>query len=528
MPSAHVGVTPQVGCQIAAYRASLAFLNRRIIERRLGKRRQRRSGDSIRLADRCTLFIADTESGPRPHFGGRCAALATPPGGLLFGSRVSRCLRPALEGIVSSLLELPPVAPNVILVVTDDQRADSAREMPNVMSLARQGVSFANAFTTTPICAPARASLLTGLQAPAHGVTHNASYAAAGANAFEESTLATWFQAAGYRTAHFGKHLNGYGTRSPAIPPGWDDWRVFVRETQNFFDYLLNDNGVVRAYGNAPEDYSTDVIATFAQDFVEENAGVPFFLMLTPYAPHGPSTPAPRHAGRLASMPPWRPASWGEDVADKPPWLRFLALNNSALTANDPQVQMQRETLLAVDEAVADLSEQLDSLGLTDNTIFVFTSDHGLHWGEHRWIAKQTPYEESIRIPLVIRYPLRIDADDVRPQLALNIDVAPTLADLAGVEPTHQMHGRTLADALAPAPDWRTDVLLQHFPEGLAVPPWDMLRDQRYKYVQYPGGFTELYDLAEDPSELTNVAARPENADLVATLATRLNERLLE
>jgi arylsulfatase A-like enzyme len=533
LPSAAVGRSPQLRCQIAAYRAAMEFVTRRVKERRFGHRRQWRSRNAVRLANQCTLFLTEVADGPLPRFGGRCAALVDPPDGFLFGTRASACLRPALEETVSSLLELPPVAPNVVLVITDDQRADSLHVMPNVQALAQQGVSFANAFTTTPICAPARAGLLTGLQAPAHGVHANLipdgmGGATDGAITFHDSsTLATWFQAAGYRTGHFGKYLNGYSYLSPAIPPGWDDWRVFVSDTNNFFDYDVNENGVVRSYGSAPEDYSTDVIAGFAQEFVQANADVPFLMVLTPYAPHGPSTPAPRHAGSLAFLPLWRPPAWGENIADKPNWFNFFAVNSdSALIAHDAQIQRQRESLRAVDEAVAALSAQLEALGLTDNTIFVFVSDHGLHWGEHRWIGKQTPYEESIRIPLVIRYPLRVDANDVRPQFALNLDLAPTLAELADVEPGHAMDGRSLLDALDDAADWRRDFAVEHFIGGFTVPPWKLLRTERYKYVRHNNGTDELYDLAEDPYEMDNVAGAAENAILVAELSTRLDEVL--
>ncbi len=505
---------------------------KRIRQRRDGQRQQRLGQWAHRIEQKCTLLPTETVNGPLPHFGGRCASVADEATGFLLGDRLARCLRPALEDAVNSLLELPPVAPNVVLIVTDDQRADSVDVMPSVQDIASQGVSFANAFTTTPICAPARAGILTGQYATTNGVIANGIPDGQGGHSNgalaldESSTLATWFQAAGYRTGHFGKYLNGYSQLSPGIPQGWDDWRTFVHEANNFVDYLMNENGQIRSYGNSVQDYSTDVIAGQALEFMHSNADRPFLLMLNPFAPHGPSTVAARHIGALASLPLWRPPSWAENVSDKPAWLRLFAVNDATLLAHDAEIQKQRESLLAVDEAVAALDAELEHLGLSDNTIFVFTSDHGLAWGEHRWIYKQVPYEEGIRIPLAIRYPVRLAENDVRSEFALNVDIAPTLADMAGVSMTHEVDGRSLLDAIDGAGDWRQEVLVQHFTAGFVVPPWDLLRTERYKYVRHVNNFAELYDLAEDPYELDNIAQVPASAAIVADLSARLDELL--
>jgi len=524
---------PRRHCQVAAYHATKRFLAQRIDERTDGLRQQRRSRHAMKRVEReCTLDPAISAGGPAPRFGGRCASLGEGPNGSLVGPRVARCLRPGLEAIVNSLLELPPVQPNVVLVVTDDQRADTVALMPSVQAIALQGVVFANAFTTTPLCAPARAGLLTGQHATTNGVLFHpisdgqGGYTGGLLSLDESSTLATWFQDAGYRTGHFGKYLNGYSFRSPEIPEGWDDWRTFVREANNFADYLINENGVVRSYGSAPADYSTDVVAAHALEFVEQSADEPFLLMFNPFAPHEPSTPAPRHAGAFAALPLWRPPSWGEDVSDKPAYLRFFAATNAELLAEDVEIQRQRESLLAVDQAVAALELRLEQLGLSDNTIFLFMSDHGMSWGEHRWINKQVPYEETIRIPLAIRYPVGLSEGDVRTEFALNIDVAPTLADLAGVTATHVTDGRSLMDAIDGAGDWRDDILVQHFTNGFAVPPWDLVRTEHHKLVRHFNGFVELYDLAADPLELDNVGALPAYAAIRAALSSRLDELL--
>lgn len=533
LPPQSVAWSSQSRCQKAIFRASMDFVTRRIHERTSGYRRMRRSLGAMRLPHQCTVDQADSQIGPLPRLGGSCSGLAAASAGYFSAERIERCLRPALERLVGSALDIAPVPPNIVIVVTDDQRADGLDLMPQVQDLARQGVSFANAFTSTPICAPARAGILTGQHATRHGVIANILSDGQGApsngalSLDDSSTLATWFQAAGYRTGHFGKYLNGYSHLSPSIPLGWDDWRVFVNEPNNFFAYSLNENGTVRQFGSAPIDYSTDVITARALEFMRANASRPFLLMLTPFAPHAPSTPAPRHAGVLTALPPWRPANWFASVAGKPNWVRFYAISNlAALEEYDAIIQKQRESLLSVDEAIAAIDERLERLGLTDNTIFVFMSDHGSMWGEHRWTGKQLPYEESVRIPMVLRYPLRLPADEVRDEFALNYDVAPTLADLAGVTATHTVDGRSLVDAIEGAGDWRSEFVVQHFTGGFVVPPWDMLRTERYKYVRHASDSDELYDLLLDPHELFNLAQQPQHAGLRASLAARLDEVL--
>ncbi len=532
MPASFPAMPDQARCQVASYRGVRRYLARRIRERRRGIRSQRLSGRAIRLHKHCAIAAVDTPSGPLPRFGGRCSTAGNGPAAVLPTTRLERCLRPAMENIVNRLLEIPAVAPNVVVIVTDDQNYEGIELMPNVQELARQGVRFTKAFTTTPICGPARAGLLTGQHPSRHGVLSNVwepspgTVAWAAAELEGRSTLATWFQSAGYRTAHIGKYLNGYFTRSPFIPKGWDDWRVFVDDNGNFFGYQLNDNGIVRSFGSGPDDYSTDVLSTMVLDFLTEHASTPFLLMFTPYAPHAPSLPAPRHKGTLASLDRWRPPSWDEDISDKANWLRFFAFPPEDLLANDANVTNERESLLAVDEAAAEISARLEDLGLTDNTVVVFTSDHGFLRGEHRWIGKQVPYQEAIAIPLTIRYPLRYEAGTTYDGIALNIDIAPTLARLAGIHPDHAIDGRSLTDLIDGADDWRKDFFAQHFIGGFIVPPWDLYSDGRYKYVRNPDDIDELYDLVADPFELTNIAQLAENRELLQNLSAKLDRML--
>lgn len=507
-------------CRMAAFRGARRFVARRLAERQSGVRAQERSYRTVRLDRRCTTN--------GPPLGGRCGGAAENP------DAARRCLRAALEGIVANVLGVPDLRPNVVLIVSDDQPQAELALLPRVQGLASQGVRFTNAFTSTPICAPARAGILTGQHATRHGVLSNGWIDDEGTANFgavllqSSSTLGDWFQAAGYRTASIGKYLNGYAELSPTIPSGWDEWTAFVDDTGNFFDYRLNENGTVRSYGAAPEGYSTDVLAEAAIRFVEDSYDRPFFLVFAPFAPHEPSLPAPRHRDALADLPPWRPPNWGGNIEDKPDWFRFFATPESSLPDFDPAFQQARESLLAVDDAISDLDARLERLGLTDNTIVLYTTDHGFVRGEHRWVGKQVPYEESISVPMILRYPLVLDAGTRHEELVLNLDIAPTLLELAGIESETAMDGRSLVDLVEGDGAWRDDILVQHFVGGFTVPPWDMVRTERYKLVRHPGDRDELYDLVADPYELVNLAEVEGTQALVSSLSDRLDRLLAD
>ena len=413
------------------------------------------------------------------------------------------------------------VYPNIILIVTDDQRWDSLNYMPTVQTeLVAQGVTFSNAFASTPLCCPARASILTGQYAHTHGVIDNAG----AVNLFNDSsTLATWLQDAGYRTALIGKYLNGYTTTN--IPPGWDEWRVLARRVQHYYyDYQLSENGVLVSYGSDPANYSTDVLANKAADFVRSSTGTPFFLMFAPIAPHAPSIPAPRHEGTYSDLPPWRPPNFNEaDVNDKPDWVRTRPSLNEGRIDADRIAQL--ESSLAVDDALAGLLDALDEIGQRDNTVIIFLSDQGLAWGEHRWDQKRCPYEECFRIPLVMVYPGLVAPGLVENRFVLNIDLAPTLLELAGVSIPASVEGTSLVPLLdGSVVNWRQDFLFEHWQGNSPVPGYAGLRNEEWKYVEYATGEFELYDLANDPYELINLADDPAYASILNMLRDRLHE----
>lgn len=413
--------------------------------------------------------------------------------------------------------------PSIVLIVTDDQRWDTLGVMPTVQrELAAQGVTFSNAFVSNPVCCPSRASILTGRYSHGTGVyTNDGPHG--GFQAFNDSsTIATWLDAAGYRTALVGKYLNGYS--GTYVPPGWDRWVAFSGRT-DYFNYLLNVDGTVIAHGAQPSDYATDVLADEAATFVRSAQG-PLFLHFAPYAPHSVgwvTTPAPRHAGAFAGIRPWRPPSYDEpDVSDKPYWIRNLPrLTSEARARGDFFREGQLESLLAVDDAVAEIVAALRATGRLDNTIIVFTSDNGHAWGEHRRFQKFAPYEEIIRVPLIIRYDPLTNSARTAGRFAVNVDLAPTLAMVAGVA-SPGAQGRSLIPLLrAQSVPWRQDVLLEHsFTNG--IPTYCGVRTARYTYAQYRPGVEELYDRAADPYQLRDRARDPSLRRMIVTFRSRV------
>ena len=447
--------------------------------------------------------------------------------------------------------------PNLVLILTDDQdlRLDSMSVMPRTRELlAGRGATFTNAFVPLSLCCPSRSTILTGLYPHNHRVLHNQA-PVGGFQKFldlgtEERTVAVALHAAGYRTALLGKYLNGYPQSDDLlhVPPGWDEWGVPVDgNPYGELRYSLNENGKAVVYGARPADYLTDVLAAKAVDFVGASAEStqPFFLYLALYAPHKPSTPAPRHAGMFLERRAPRPASFDEpDVRDKPARIRALPrLSAAAKREIDVLYRKRLQSLQAVDEAVAKVVAALAANGQLERTYLFFTSDNGYHMGEHRMPpGKYTPYEEDVHVPLLVRGPGVPEGITIG-ALASSVDLAPTFAELAGATLSAEPDGRSLVPLWqgAPPADWRRVVLLEQFdfnaeddpPDDVLEPPepGDKAGNLEYpshlglrlpeaKYVEYGNGEVELYDLRHDPRELQNLARRTAPARL-AELAQR-------
>jgi N-acetylglucosamine-6-sulfatase len=435
------------------------------------------------------------------------------------------------------------VRPNVVVIMTDDQTVESLRVMGNVKTLlADQGTTFDNSFATFSLCCPSRATFLTGQYAHNHGVMGNAPPDGGYAKLDSSNTLPVWLQRAGYHTVHIGKYLNGYpGSNRTHVPPGWTEWYGSIDpSTYQFYNYTLNENGRLVSYGSDPGSYQGDVYSRKAVDAVRRlaPAPAPFFLSVAFLAPHsgGPResddprnfatpVPAPRHRNRFASEPFPQTASFNEaDVSDKPAGIRSRPLLNAQQIANVTENYRQRlESLLAVDEAVGAVVAALRETGELDQTLIVFTADNGFFHGEHRVASgKVLLYEPSIRVPLILSGPGVPRAQRV-PELAANIDLAPTIVDATGARPLRVLDGRSLLP-LAQDAARRTgrDILIERGPGGNNQQIFTALRTTRYLYAEYSNGDRELYDLVGDPDQLTSRHADPAYQALRTVLAERL------
>ena len=435
--------------------------------------------------------------------------------------------------------------PNIVFILSDDLDMAAMEFLPRVQAqLVARGASFANAFSATPLCCPSRASLLTGQYAHNHGVLTNGGPSRSCFEDFRDSgrerlALPQWLKSAGYRTAFVGKYLNRYPGVDPAsdqgyVPPGWDDWHAtFAEGTAEcpscaYYDYAMNDNGQVVSFGHRDADYLTDVIAERAVGFIKDarRAGdAPFFLWVAPSAPHTPASPAARHEGAYGDQrAPRTPNFNEEDVEDKPTWLRAQPrLSAEEEVEVDGLFRDRIESMLSVDEAVEKLVNAVAALGELEDTYFIFTSDNGFLMGPHRFpTGKEAPYEESIRVPLVIAGP-GVPAGTLR-QDVLNIDLPATIAEIAQATPTGPVDGRSLVPLFSGSPAWRTDLLLEFEARTAGgIPSWTGLRTDDWIFVDYPAvAEREYYDLKADPFQLENRAGSLA-ADRLATLMTRLD-----
>jgi N-acetylglucosamine-6-sulfatase len=434
--------------------------------------------------------------------------------------------------------------PNIVVLMTDDQTLDSMSVMPQTQKLlGEKGTTFTRNFVNYSLCCPSRATLYTGQYAHNHGVLGNEPPVGGYTRLDKSNWLPLWLQAAGYRTMHVGKFLNGYGRLSSPteVPPGFNDWHGTVDPTTySYWNYTVNENGVLHTYGAAkePEFYSTDFFARRANELIAAAApsDQPFFISVAFLAPHsgqpvesgdpaGQPTPAPapRHVNAFSTVGLPQPASFNEaDMTDKPAAMQRRPLLTPARTAAIQENYQQRlESLLAVDEAVASIVEGLKAAGELDDTLILFTSDNGFFHGEHRVPqGKILAYEPSIRLPLIMRGP-GVPRDERQSQLVTNADLAPTILDAADAKAGRAQDGRSLFGLFDdPGVQWGRELLIEGGNnQGLT---FTALRNYRWKYIEHRNGELELYDLERDPDELTNVAADPALGPLRTAMAARL------
>jgi N-acetylglucosamine-6-sulfatase len=513
-----------------------------------------------------------------------CSNDANGPAQMHSGSAAAKGSAPAPATPAPSAPSGPrPGRPNIVVVLTDDLDAVTVKKLEKITGLAAEGLTFDNNFVSLSLCCPSRSTLLRGQYAHDTEVFGNKG-PGGGFMKFhdkgeESSTIATWLKDVGYRTALMGKYLNGYPKPLDGsyVPPGWT---TFISPLDNGgygqYDYDLEVDGKVEHHGHEPDDYLTDLIGVRAKRFIAEAAAAkqPFLLYVAPFSPHSPSTAPPRYESSFPdelSAP--RPPSFDEaDVGDKPKWLAGAPrLPPEEIKFIDKSYHKRLQAMLAVQDLVTGVVQALKDAGKLDDTYILFTSDNGFHLGEHRLSpGKNTAFDTDLRVPLFVTGP-GVPAGKHVTEISGNVDLAPTIAELAGAQAPDFVAGRSLVPFLRgkkPTP-WRKCLLLEHggpeqleddsdqaqeWPDNVEeagdetdsaaseekgkgkgkgkkgggkkkrkhhkashdskAPVFTGVRTLEWSYVEYQGGEKELYDIVKDPDELENVASKVDAAIL--------------
>ncbi|HZG32119.1 MAG TPA: sulfatase [Sphingopyxis sp.] len=447
----------------------------------------------------------------------------------------------ALPAASAAAEDTKPKQPNIIFILNDDQRFDAMGFLdanvrtPNMDRIAREGVYFPNAFVTTALCSPSRASILTGQYMHNHGIADNNIKFRPGTFFFPQA-----LQQAGYATAFLGKwHMGGH---TDAPQPGFDHWISFAGQG-NYLPaapnsgprHMLNIDGK-----RVPQQgYITDELNKFALDWLKQQSGAkPFFLYLSHKAVHADFVPAERHK-KLGSVDaialPESMADTPENRAGKPMWVQNQRNSwhgvefpyHSTLDIKNYRLRYN-QTLTAVDEGIGAIIAELEKKKMLDNTIIVMMGDNGFMFGEHGLIDKRNAYEESMRVPF-IAFGGGMKRGRVEKDLVANIDIAPTFLALAGASTSAKIDGMSFADQLMGkqrnAP-WRAGLNYEYYWEYNypQTPSTFALRGDRFKYIQYHGIWDteELYDLQSDPREMRNLIADPAHQKTVARMREAL------
>lgn len=440
--------------------------------------------------------------------------------------------------------------PNIVFMLIDDQAWNvlgkdgryTFLQTPNLDQLSREGMVFENAFVTTSLCSPSRACFMTGCYAHKHGVYIN-SYGDPDPDA---PFLPDILRETGYETAFLGKwHMK----RGSEPRDGFDYWLSFDGQGK-YIDPPLNENG--REF--TEEGYITDILTNYAINWVKKPRDKPFCLFLWHKAVHAPFTPAPRDSAAFpdARIPEYD--NWYDTMEGKPEWLRrgwMYGVHNKPWHESvgkpvpdkiephpwdprNPRLMNYLRAMLAVDKSYADISKCIEELKLDDNTIIIYGSDNGFFLGSHQRGDKRLMYEESLRIPLIIKYPGVIEAGSKNSEMVLNIDIAPTLIEFAGAQIPQDMQGKSMVPLLKNKDtEWRNSFLYEYFQESYA-PGFVTavgVRTESYKYIEYPqmiNDINELYDLKNDPGEMKNLINNPDYKNILDKMKTRLEEQKKE
>lgn len=449
--------------------------------------------------------------------------------------------------------------PNILVILTDDHRWDALGflghpflKTPNLDRIAKEGVHFSNAFVTTSLCSPSRASIFTGRYAHNHRVVDNYNPLPKGLIYFPQ-----YLQKAGYETAFIGKWHMGGEIDDPQ--PGFDHWISFKGQGVYFSDpskakakgryvpQAVNDGYNADGKRRPQQKYITDELTEFALDWLKArkpaDGNKPWMLFLSHKAVHADFLPANRHAFQYEKQSWTAPDSWfnqPEKFRDVPMWVKNQRNSRHGVqfayyTDLDLATYYRRycETLLAVDETTGAVMQALEDRGELDETVILYLGDNGFLFGEHGLIDKRCAYEDSIRIPMLMRAPMFSEGERTIEEVVANIDIAPTLLDVAGISTPDQMDGRSFLPLVkGEESEWRDYLLYEYYWERNypQTPTMHALHGEQYKYVRYHGiwDVDELYDLKSDPEESKNLINDPKHADTVKRLNARLFEILEE
>ncbi len=424
--------------------------------------------------------------------------------------------------------------PNFLFILLDDQPWDAFSkvgrypflETPNMDRLADEGAWFSHFYCTASLCSPSRASFLSGTFPHFHGVTQN--HHSVDPNWNLAVPYTSYLQENGYETAMVGKIHMAQFNGEKHIRPGFDYWLSFKGQGE-YFNPELNENGrVFREKG-----YMTDILTDYAIDWLENKRDPekPFSMCLWHKAVHEPYSPPDRHKGvfsnEILPEPPYGTAA--ESFKNKPEWQRVKAydyrwkeykpvdeLPVKAWDPKNPRYTSLLECLLAVNESTGRMLKYLGEKGLLDNTVIIYSSDNGYFMGEHTYWDKRIAYEPSMKIPMIIRYPERIIPGTIIEELCMNIDIAPTILELAGIDIPEQVQGRSLLPLFKEHgnPDWRDAVMFEYYVDDAypyAGPDLIAIRTDSFKLVDsnLEHDIDELYDMINDPGEMSNLINDP-------------------
>lgn len=434
---------------------------------------------------------------------------------------------------------------NVIFILTDDHRPDfmgftgkvAWQKTPAMDKMAREGAYFKNAFVTTSLCSPSRASILTGQYSHVHTIVDNQAGEPDGLVFFPQ-----YLQKDGYQTSFFGKWHMGDDDDSPRA--GFDHWESFQGQGV-YYNPKLNIDGKYVQYADST--YITDLLTKNALKWLDDRKrDKPFFLYLSHKAVHSPLAPAKRHKGKYKNLAYQKPATYWQtqnnDYRDLkwPEWVKqqrysWHGVDYMYHSHNDidSMVQAYCETLMGVDESIEKVIEYLKANGLENNTMVIYMGDNGFSWGEHGLIDKRHFYEESVKVPFLVYAPGIFNGGRTIEKMVQNIDIAPTVLELAGLKKPANMPGKSFVQLLkGDTTQWRTKIFYEYYWEYdfPMTPTIYGVRSDNFKYIRHIGiwDYNELYDLENDPDEMHNLIENPEYASLVKSMAGDLFDWLKE